>query len=275
MSRRGDVLVRYARLDDCLAGADLRAPLYGEEARQFDRIADRARRRQWLAGRVLARRLICETLKFTLDDDLQILSRTETNLGARPLVVANGERIDCGLSISHTTRGVLVALAPKSDCPLGVDLCDEIESFTPGFLRLWFTSREQSWISQDRNRAATIWTIKEAVFKAVSQGTPWNPREIEVCPANEVQQRSMATFAWPGRLGCNYRGQVIEPLSLALRTVDGHTAAIACVAPPAVRATEIRFSVPIDEPPRKREQTTAHGAVSVPAFCPDPAWIST
>jgi phosphopantetheinyl transferase len=285
MSPRGDCLVRYARLDDCLAAADLRAPHFGDEARQFDRIADATRRRQWLAGRALARELLRESFGFADGNDVQIISRSENGLGMRPLVVADGCQLDCRLSISHTSRGVLVALAPQSECPIGVDLCDELDSFSPGFLRLWFTPAEQSWIDGDRRRAATIWAIKEAVFKAISQGAPWNPRELEVHPANDDCVPATAAAAMPASFRCLYRGQVVQPLSLALRGIDGHTAAIACLALNAA----IRFSVPIRSSRALELQSTScdsvttdrcdvdqiQAAASVPPVGHSPCWIST
>jgi phosphopantetheinyl transferase len=252
-----DCLVRYARLDDCLTGADLRAPHYGDEARQFDRIADVGRRRQWLAGRALARQLLRDTFGFTRQDNLEIISRSENGLGSRPLVVANGCRLDCGLSISHTARGALVALTLKSDCAIGVDLCDGSESFTPGFLRLWFTSGEQSWIAGDRRLAAIVWSIKEAVFKAVSQGVPWNPREFEVHPVGDPNARGAETSAPLSAFRCDYRSQTVKPLSLALRLVDGHSAAIACLSPNAT----IRFSVPLPSARELQQQPTTAAIV--------------
>jgi phosphopantetheinyl transferase len=258
MNLQSDCLVRYARLDDCLAGGNPRAPHFGEEARQLDRIADAGRRRQWLAGRAVARELLRDTFGFNRQDNLEIISRNDNGLGMRPLVVANGCQIECGLSISHTPRGVLVALGPKNDYALGVDLCDGSESFTPGFLRLWFTTGEQSWIAGDRRRAAIVWSIKEAVFKAVSQGAPWNPRDIEVHSVSEPDAPGAETSALFNAFRCDYRSQAVTPLSLALRLVDGHTAAIACLSPNAT----IQFSVPLPSAREPQQQATTRSSIA-------------
>jgi phosphopantetheinyl transferase len=272
MSLRSDCLVRYARLDDCLAMADLRAPLSRKEADHLERIADMSRRRQWLAGRVIARELLGEAFDLSAADDVQIISRGENGLGSRPLVTVNARRLDCGLSISHSSRGVLVALAPGGACSLGVDLCDEVESFTPGFLRLWFTPAEQIWMGGDRLRAATIWAIKEAVFKAISHGAAWNPREIEVFPQHNILGGSAAAHGGTG-FRCEYLGQTVQPLSLRLHTVDGHTAAIACQA----RSARIRFTVPIGSTAPSRSQCVEPipAETFVNSVGSSPCWIST
>jgi phosphopantetheinyl transferase len=276
MSLRAECVVRYARLDDCLAGADLRARLFGDEARQLERIADAARRRQWLAGRTLAREMLRETFVLNTNDAVQIVSRGEDGLGTHPLVNVNGRRLDCALSLSHTSRGVLVAVAVGDGNSLGVDLCDEVERFSPGFLRLWFTPGEQNWIQGDQGRAAKIWAVKEAVFKAVSQGAPWNPREIEVVPASAADAQAAELHAGPAAIStpnsfrCVYCGQAVEPLSLALRTVDGHTAAVACRSPGA----RIRFSVPLDAA-RDADRHVSESEVVVTPVGYSPRWIST
>lgn len=217
MTRRLTCHARYARVDQCLQGAALRLLLRGAEAEQFARIHDEPRRRQWLAGRVVARELLCETLGLTSDRDLQIISRNTRSLGMAPCVTLAGRPLDGTLSISHTPRGVLVALGAGGEQGLGVDLCADV-STAPGFLRLWFTPGEERWIESNRLRAATLWAIKEAVYKAVSNGAPWNPREIEVSPDHA------------SGVSCRFQGQVVTPLTLRRQTVDGHVAVIACLA---------------------------------------------
>jgi phosphopantetheinyl transferase len=237
MTDRDVCLVRYARLEDCLADAGLRSRLRGEEARHYDRIRDAARRRQWLAGRMLARELLCESLGLCNDRDLQIVSRNDSGLGSSPRVLLGNRLLDCPLSISHTSRGVLVALGSNGH-PVGVDLCD-VAPVAPGFLRLWFTPLEQSWIGTDRHRSATVWAIKEAVYKAVSQGAPWNPREIEVATEIELAHESEAAADCSARFSCRCRGRLVEPLTLWLRNVEGQIAAVAWVArDAAIRRTQ-------------------------------------
>ena len=90
----------------------------------------RSQQRQmtWLAGRVLAKQLLVACLsdgdsdnKFESPAEIHIESRSATNrLGIRPRVSVRGQELDWGLSIAHSNRGVLVAVA--ADASVGVDL---------------------------------------------------------------------------------------------------------------------------------------------------------
>lgn len=216
MIPRDTCLTRYARLDMLLGDAGTGDWLGGEELREFDRIRNTARQQQWLAGRLLSRELLAEAFSLDSDQKLQILSRDDRNLGVSPRVLIEGRELNCGLSIAHSQRGVLVAVSAARSLAIGVDLCEGLVA-TPGFLRLWFTAAEQNWIQADSSRAATVWAIKEAVYKALSQGAAWNPREVEVLPAAE------SSFA------CRYQGRKV-PLTLNVFELDRHVAAIASAA---------------------------------------------
>lgn len=141
-------LTRYARLDALLSGAVGSDWLRGDELLEFDRIHDASRRQQWLAGRLLSRALLVETFSLDSGCHLQVLSRDDRNLGVSPRVLLDGREVDCGLSIAHSQRGVLVAVSQPRSAFVGVDLCDAIP-VTAGFLRLWFTATEQHWIQAD------------------------------------------------------------------------------------------------------------------------------
>lgn len=207
-------LTRYARLDALLSGAVGSDWLRGDELLEFDRIHDASRRQQWLAGRLLSRALLVETFSIDSGCHLQVLSRDDRNLGVSPRVLLDGREVDCGLSIAHSQRGVLVAVSQPRSAFVGVDLCDAIP-VTAGFLRLWFTATEQHWIQADSYRAATAWAGKEAVYKAMGQGAAWNPREIEVLPAAK------------GGYQCRYQGRRLDTLTLEVCELDDHVAAIA------------------------------------------------
>lgn len=213
MIPRDTCLTRYARLDVLSHGTGGGRWLRGDELREYNRIHDRARQEQWLAGRTLSRALLAEAFSLDADCQLQILSRDERELGVSPRVSLAGRELECGLSIAHSQRGVLVAVSAGRSV-IGVDLCDALTA-TPGFLRLWFTAAEQSWIQADSTRAATAWAIKEAVYKAIGQGAAWNPREVEVLRAAA------------GGYECRYQGQPVERLALVVCGLDGHVAAIA------------------------------------------------
>jgi phosphopantetheinyl transferase len=204
-------LARYAPLSPSwLPSSDLNW-LRGAERREYERIADAARARQWLAGRLLARAVLHEAGVCVPSDSVQVLTRNERGLGAAPRLLQKRRPLDVSLSIAHSDEGVLVAL--NESVSLGVDVCRQVPT-SEGFLRLWFSAAEQSWIAADRRRAATVWGIKEAVYKAVGNGAGWNPRDVEVEPGAL-------------ELAAKYHGQTVEPLSIETFEVDGQVAVVA------------------------------------------------
>ena len=121
------------------------------------------------------------------------------------------------LSISHTDRGVLVALGHGRDTQLGVDLTPQ-QTFSPGFLRLWFLPAELDWLRQGNatQRAAFLWAAKEALYKALNHGEAFDPRHIEVLPGAAYR----------------YRGQPLVGERLRSWSVDGQVAVVAVVRRP-------------------------------------------
>jgi|GEM_PF-1491522 len=218
MTFNDNCLVRYRPIEKCLPNDAAIAQLVGAEAQQFARLRDPGRRRQWLAARDVARELVRQALQLRSEPAIEIITRNERNLGVSPIVLVSGQRCEISLSISHTARGVLVAATADIATAVGADLCEDLPIKT-GFLQAWFSPSEQLWIAGNNRRAATIWAIKEAVFKAASQGAPWNPREIEVSHH-------------AGGFRCQYQGQPVSPATLRVEVIDGQIAAIACLADP-------------------------------------------
>jgi 4'-phosphopantetheinyl transferase len=175
---------RYA----AIAALDLPAPglwLAAGERGELARLRDPGRRNAWLAGRWLAKRLLSERLNFRLEPEelgaIEICSRQDGKL-VRPQANAEGIHGDWRLSIAHTERGVLVAVAPV-EIAIGVDLVQERERPAPGFDQVWFTSDEQDWIaSGPRRRRLALWAAKEAVYKALNCGEPFRPHDWLLAP---------------------------------------------------------------------------------------------
>ena len=74
-------------------------------------------------------------------------------------------------------------------------------------------------------RTATLWGIKEAVYKACQLGNGWTPRDVVV---------------WPragGGFRCFYRGIAIDGLQLEVAQIDRQMAVVASVAHSAQRRT--------------------------------------
>ncbi len=94
--------------------------------------------------------------------------------GGRPIVVGGPPRLE--VSITHTD-GEALALAVRG-ARAGVDM----EAITPrpaSFVEEWFSETERGWAHTDE-AITVVWSVKEAVLKALGVGMALNPREIEV-----------------------------------------------------------------------------------------------
>ncbi|MGR4879901.1 4'-phosphopantetheinyl transferase family protein [Streptomyces sp. LARHCF249] len=119
------------------------------------------RQAEWAAGRLLAKRLVCELVAAPAHD-VEILPRDDGS----PCVVVGGSPMPAlHVSISHTAGHVAAALAPE---PVGVDLCETASAeavrrvadhvLSPGELSLVGTDRPDA--------LAGAWALKEAAVKA-------------------------------------------------------------------------------------------------------------
>ncbi|MEX0793781.1 MAG: 4'-phosphopantetheinyl transferase superfamily protein [Pirellulaceae bacterium] len=174
---------------------------------------DHQRREQWLAGRWIAKRLLCLS---TLSEELrrvEILSRTAAGLGSQPRVIIDGKRLDRRLSISHAGRSVLVGLgAPHSK--IGVDLALGVPH-SERFRAAWFSPRENAWLGNSPGRRGPIlWGLKEAIFKAQADGQAWNPRAVEVLAIENSLVYS------------ELNGRVLTPLTAWIRPAEGGAATV-------------------------------------------------
>ena len=149
MRMRDIVLTNYARIGDFDAprNFDSLGWLNLAERIELDRLSHELRRRQWLIGRWLAKQLIQRAAGAELSD-IRILARDERGRGVRPQLRVAGQMLPWSVSISHSDRAVLVALAASDAQMVGVDLADLRPARVPrsdaGFRRLWFTADEQA-----------------------------------------------------------------------------------------------------------------------------------
>jgi phosphopantetheinyl transferase len=217
-------LWRYARLDDSLdtGCADGAAAWLSDQERQgWRRIGDGTRRRSWLAGRALVKRLVFATLapaesRAIKPQQIEVDSGGAGRPGKRPVVSIDGHRWRRAISITHTAEAVLVAVAARPEVALGVDLVGDV-SFGRGFQRLWFTAAERRHVAGHRQqqRAARIWAVKEAVFKACNRGEAFRPATINVIPQAD------------GRYTSHYGGvRLSPPARIRVAQFDRHTAAL-------------------------------------------------
>jgi phosphopantetheinyl transferase len=177
---------------------------------------DGNRRRASLAGRMLTKELVAYHVGATYRrEEVEILSRDETNRGKRPRIRCQGIEQPWSVSISHSDSGVLAALCVTEGMRVGVDVARG-EALTDGFVRLWFTPAEQAWLRETDclSIAGFIWAAKEAVYKACNNGESFSPREVEVLPHER----------------CSYRQLPLGDYSLRSWSIDGQIAVMVIVA---------------------------------------------
>ncbi len=214
---------------------DPAAWLMAGELAELALLGDAGRRRQWLAGRWTGKQLLMRVGAARRLADVEIRTRNELGRGDRPRVRVGGQELAGSLSIAHTARGVLAALDVRQNRSVGVDLVDLADpvwmkatatSGSRSFARMWFTPLEQHWIfartaANSAGRAAAVWAVKEAVYKAAQQGDAWSPRDISVRPRNIASLTS--------GFRCFYRRRPITGLEVQIRQVDGQLAVRASV----------------------------------------------
>ena len=149
------------------------------------------RRRAWLGGRLVAKRVVQSRLAADARlDEIEILAAA----GGRPAVLCRARSWPCPLSISHTEQGVLVAVGAPGDA-LGVDLTP-CQAPNAGFVRLWFTPGETARLrAEPWLRASALWAAKEALYKACNAGEGFDPRQCEIL-ADGCRYRGRSTGAW-------------------------------------------------------------------------------
>ena len=193
--------------------------LLSAERAELAMFRDERRRREWLAGRWAAKQLLVQAGVARAASEVEICSRDDRRRPSRPRIRIGGERFVGSLSIAHTAKGAMAALAACERLAVGVDLVDleclAAASGNGGFARLWFTPLERCWIAADRpRRTATLWGIKEAVYKACQRGEGWSPRDVVVWPRT-------------GGYRCTYRGRAIAGLRLEVRQIGRQLAVVA------------------------------------------------
>lgn len=160
------------------------------EQRLYAQLRAGSRRATWLAGRMLAKRLIAD---YAAANRLELptvdRARVEIDTGQfgqrlAPRIRIADQTLPWSLSISHSQHGVLVALTSSTTVRIGVDLVVPAR-YGQGFSDLWFTPAEQRWLrrSRDPRWPSILWGAKEAAYKAVNQDEPFFPRQIEILPA--------------------------------------------------------------------------------------------
>jgi len=141
------------------------------------------RRKEWLAGRLAAKFLLAETdgiYPCAAERAAGIYPRAAGTKSPDAYEIGHDAfgRPSCGgrlLSISHSNGWALAALKPGENSFLGADL-EITEPRHPAWYRDYFNKSE---LPEPEPSAATrIWTIKEALMKALGLGLMADPLDI-------------------------------------------------------------------------------------------------
>lgn len=135
------------------------------------------RRREWLMGRWTAKKLLTAQLGCA-PGELSI----EPEAGGAPVVWREGERAPGCLSISHRGDRAMAAWTDVHGMRIGVDL-ELVGEANPAWMVDYLTETEWGLCSgQGPHWPYLVWSVKEAVLKALRTGLRVDTREIEVLP---------------------------------------------------------------------------------------------
>lgn len=187
------------------------------EREEFLHWKDESRKRQWMAGRFLARQLIREMEQhqnLSLNE-IEILSRNEKGQSVEPKVFINGEKFQGSLSISHSDEIAWAVLSFKEKTRIGIDLVKEDQSDASHLLN-WFSDREKTVTDFSNPESIRLhWGIKEAVYKAINQGESFSPLKIEIINSPDGTYEFYVDGA-----------DITDRCTLQVRQFDHHTAVL-------------------------------------------------
>ncbi len=163
--------------DSALARRPVGWPLSALETAAFDRLASTLRRREWLAGRMAAKRAVSKWLQRQGAD----LAASEIEIGNEPSgrPVCRLPMGATGPEISITHAGGLAVCALSESGPIGVD-CEPIAPKTAGVLALVAGASELAAAGHSPEAQTRLWCSKEAVLKLLGLGFSCAPTDVRV-----------------------------------------------------------------------------------------------
>ncbi len=186
-----------SRLPPVAREEDLRAESERSAFRSFRSLR---RRREWVAGRVAARRLIARVLQEPFD---------EVEIAPSPAGPPRARHHECDLpltlSLAHGGEWLLCAVRPGVvDAPLGVDVEPLVQRRREVLWRALNEQEIERFAAADPARLPLadllqIWTIKEAVLKATTRGLRLSPRRVTVSGYPAVGSFAPASALFAGR----------------------------------------------------------------------------
>lgn len=193
--------VRLARLDAVADAAEVEADrwLTGVEASRLQAMTAPARRRSFLAGHWLARRLAADWLR--VDAARIALHRHEDG---RPQLLVDGAPSSLSLSLSHSGEWLACAVA---SVPVGIDVeLPRRQRDLQALARFAFAPEEAERLlamDEDERSAAfhMLWTLKEARGKRTGEGLlPAQSRRISTMSSDAGIAEAMSWTLHDGAL---------------------------------------------------------------------------
>jgi phosphopantetheinyl transferase (holo-ACP synthase) len=140
------------------------------------------RRREWVAGRMVSKKLLISS--GLLDDrygdnlatDLSVLPRDDRS----PAVYHESltDELKVSLSISHRA-GLVAAAVVRGSSAVGVDV-ERIDPRSPALLKHYLTKQEQEWMAGEQLLETVGWAAKEALYKATRGHRGGSPLDVVV-----------------------------------------------------------------------------------------------
>ncbi|MYE36870.1 MAG: 4'-phosphopantetheinyl transferase superfamily protein [Rhodobacteraceae bacterium] len=152
-------------------------------------------RREFVLSRSAMRQILCCFLKCR-NEQLSF----ETNAHGKPIPLVDGSLANASVNLTHSGNHGLVGIAPEGQ--LGIDLEVPVErSNVEGIGQMVFTDDEQSELAsatgkEKLNLFYRLWTLKEALIKALGTGFSLNPNQFEI-PQGMRQGASRGKFRFP------------------------------------------------------------------------------
>ncbi|MDE0054263.1 MAG: 4'-phosphopantetheinyl transferase superfamily protein [Gammaproteobacteria bacterium] len=175
-----------------------------EELARWHRYRHPRPRRQFALCRAVLRRVLCERIGCA-NQDLRFVSLEHGKPGA----LAGEEPVRASFNVSHGGDHGLVALAPRGR--LGVDVEERSLRHDPdGHIRKVFAPREQEALAAARGKRKTwmffrLWTLKEAVIKALGTGFSLDTSTFEIPPSMYLSNQRRTIFELPHLPGLRWR----------------------------------------------------------------------
>jgi 4'-phosphopantetheinyl transferase len=147
------------------------------------------RRDEWLLGRYTAKSLL-RSLPAYRQLPPQMIEVRNAPEGTPTLAVPAGVPVPGCLTISHSGSYALCAIAAGPDLRIGVDL-ERVETRSADFIEDYFTPCEREMVHAARREsrdfvATLVWSLKEAMLKALGVGLRWDTRRVEVSETDSL-----------------------------------------------------------------------------------------